>query len=72
MRTGYAWRYLPVGFPPWQTVYSHFQRWNRRGVTERILTELREQVRLAHDRHSAAPAGDHRFPVGAGRGHRAS
>ncbi|SCF50139.1 transposase, IS4 family [Micromonospora matsumotoense] len=57
VRTGCAWRYLPVDFPPWQTVYSHFQRWNRRGVTDRILTELREQVRLAHDRAAELTAG---------------
>lgn len=57
VRTGCAWRYLPVDFPPWQTVYSHFQRWNRRGVTERILTELREEVRLAHDRQPEPTAG---------------
>ncbi|QOC89640.1 IS5 family transposase [Micromonospora craniellae] len=57
VRTGCAWRYLPIDFPPWQTVYSHFQRWNRRGVTDRILTELREQVRLAHDRQPQPTAG---------------
>ncbi|MEV2237201.1 transposase [Micromonospora sp. NPDC049891] len=52
VRTGHAWRYLPVDFPPWQTAYSHLQRLNRKGVTERILTELRERVRLAHDRQA--------------------
>jgi transposase len=57
VRTGCAWRYLPVDSPPWQTVYSHFQRLNRRGVTERILTELREQTRLAHDRAAEPTAG---------------
>ena len=57
VRTGCAWRYLPVYFPPWQTVYSHFQRLNERGVTGRILTELREQVRLTHDRQPEPTAG---------------
>ncbi|WP_256095602.1 transposase [Micromonospora carbonacea] len=57
MRTGCAWRYLPIGFPPWQAVYSHFQGWTRRGVTDRILTELREQARLAHDRQPQPTAG---------------
>lgn len=50
VRTGCPWRYLPVDFPPWQTVYAHFTRLNRRGVTERIRTELREQIRVAHGR----------------------
>jgi len=57
VRTGCPWRYLPADFPPWQTVYGHFKRWNKRGVTERILTELREQVRLAHDREAEPTAG---------------
>jgi transposase len=43
---------LPVDFPPWQTMYWYFTRWNARGVTERILDELREQVRLAYGREA--------------------
>src|SRR3954468_20137186 len=50
VRTGCAWRYLPADFPPGQTVYAHFNRFNERGVTERILDELREQVRIAQGR----------------------
>lgn len=57
VRTGCAWRYLPVDFPPWQTVYAHFTGLNRRGVTERILTELREQIRVAHGREPEPTAG---------------
>ncbi len=26
-RTGCAWRQLPADFPPWQTVYWYFNRW---------------------------------------------
>jgi transposase len=57
VRTGCAWRQLPVDFPPWPTVYWHFTRWNERGVTEQILDELREQVRLAHGRQPEPSAG---------------
>ncbi|MFI7221441.1 transposase [Micromonospora maritima] len=57
VRTGCAWRYLLVDFPPWQTVYAHFTRLNDRGVTERILTELREQIRMAHGRQPEPAAG---------------
>ncbi|MET7952216.1 IS5 family transposase [Micromonospora sp. NPDC005324] len=57
VRTGCAWRYLPVDFPPWQTVYAHFTRLNDRGVTERILIELREEIRLAHGRQPEPTAG---------------
>jgi transposase len=57
VRTGCAWRYLPVDFPPWQTVYGHFTQFNARGTTERILDELREQVRLAEGRDPEPTAG---------------
>ena len=26
-RTGCAWRYLPLEYPPWQTVYGYFRKW---------------------------------------------
>jgi transposase len=57
VRTGCAWRYLPVDFPPWQTVYGHFMQFNQRGTTERILDELREQVRIAEGREPEPSAG---------------
>jgi transposase len=57
VRTGCAWRYLPADFPPWETVYGRFRQWNKRGVTERILTELREQVRIAQGRSPEPSAG---------------
>jgi transposase len=57
VRTGCAWRYLPVDFPPWQTVYGHFTQFNARGTTEWILAELREQVRVAEGRESEPTAG---------------
>jgi transposase len=57
VRTGCAWRYLPVDFPPWQTVYGHFKQFNERGTTERILDELRAQVRIAHGRDPEPTAG---------------
>src|SRR3954463_2809410 len=30
VRTGCAWRQLPVDFPPWETVYWYFTRWELR------------------------------------------
>ena len=56
-RSGCSWRQLPVDFPPWQTVYGWFRQWKRRGVTERILEELREQIRLAEGRDPQPSAG---------------
>jgi transposase len=43
--------------PPWQTVYGWFRQWKARGVTERILQELREQIRLAEGREAEPSAG---------------
>lgn len=57
VRSGCSWRQLPVDFPPWQTVYWQFQQWEKRQVTERILSELREQVRLAEGRNAEPSAG---------------
>jgi transposase len=57
VRTGCAWRQLPVDFPPWQTVYGHFVRWEAGGVTDRLMDELREQVRLGQGRDAEPSAG---------------
>jgi transposase len=56
-RSGCSWRQLPVDFPPWQTVYGWFRQWKHRGVTDRILEELREQIRVAEGREPQPSAG---------------
>jgi transposase len=56
-RTGCAWRQLPHDFPPWDTVYWYFQRWNAAGTTDRIHDALRDAVRDAADRDPMASAG---------------
>lgn len=45
------------GLPPWHTVYDWFRHWKTRDVTERILDELRKQIRLAEDRDAEPSAG---------------
>jgi transposase len=57
VRTGCSWRQLPADFPPWETVYGQFKRWEQRQVTERILDLLREEVRLAEGRDPEPTAG---------------
>jgi transposase len=44
-RGGVPWRMLPVGFPPWKTVFPDFRpgRWS--GLWETINTALRERAR---------------------------
>lgn len=57
VRTGCAWRQLPADFPPWQTVYWYFVRWEQAKVTERILPVVREQLRLQEGRNAEPSAG---------------
>jgi transposase len=56
-RTGCSWRQLPHDFPPWDTVYSYFQRWAADGTTDRIHDALRAAVRDADGRDPLASAG---------------
>jgi len=57
VRTGCSWRQLPVDFPPWQTVYWYFVRWEDEGVTVRVLEALRGRVRLDQGRDVEPSAG---------------
>ncbi|WP_433467823.1 transposase [Spirillospora sp. CA-128828] len=57
VRTGCAWRQLPADFPPWQTVYWYFVRWEKQRVTLRMLDVLRQQVRQIEGRDAEPTAG---------------
>ena len=50
--TGTAWRRLPAGFPPWQTVYALRERWRRAGALPAVLAAAAGGGPAA-----AAPAG---------------
>jgi putative transposase len=47
LRAGCAWRLLPREFPPWQTVYASFRRWEADGTWERMAGALRRELRVA-------------------------
>lgn len=52
---------MPIDFPPWQTVYDHFSKCNKRGVWEKCWDRLvgyrREQVgRAAEPNYSVMDA----------------
>jgi transposase len=57
VRTGCSWRQLPADFPPWETVYWYFTRWEQAKATEKILATVREQLRVAEGRHPEPSAG---------------
>jgi transposase len=56
-RTGCAWRQLPADFPPWQTVYWYFNRWEQAKATEKILPVVRAQLRVQEGRNPQPSAG---------------
>jgi putative transposase len=56
-RSGCAWRLLPKGFPPWQTVYGYFRRWTLSGLWEQINAALVKHVRVKQGRHPKPSAG---------------
>ncbi|MFF3277553.1 IS5 family transposase [Streptomyces chrestomyceticus] len=56
-RTGVQWRYLPHDFPPWETVYGYFARWQADGVFAQLTGLLRELVRQREGRAAQPSAG---------------
>jgi transposase len=53
-RNGIEWRAMPADFPPWDSVYAFYQRWNARGLPEGLVRRLRERLR-AHQGRAAEP-----------------
>jgi transposase len=44
-RNGIEWRALPVDFPPWDSVYAFYERWNKRGLPQQLAGRLRDRLR---------------------------
>ena len=44
-RNGIEWRAVPVDFPPWDSVYAFYERWNKRGLPRKLTARLRERLR---------------------------
>ncbi len=57
LKTGCAWRLLPLNFPPWTTVYAQYRKWRICGVLKHIHDVLRERVRIAAGRDAQPTAG---------------
>ena len=56
IKTGIQWRMLPVNYPPWQTVYWYFKKWEKDGSWELIHAELYLKARRAEKREESASA----------------
>ena len=56
LRTGCAWRLLPLNFAPWQAVYKAFVRWVELDAFEQMHDRLRQQWRLRMGRHAQPSA----------------
>lgn len=57
LKTGCAWRLLPLNFPRWTTVYAQYRKWRVRGVLKHVMDVLRERVRIAAGRDAQPTAG---------------
>jgi transposase len=53
-RNGIEWRAVPVDFPPWDSVYAFYERWNKRGLPQQLAGRLRERLR-AHQGRAKEP-----------------
>lgn len=50
VKAGADWRLMPHDLPPWHAVYDQGRRWERAGVFEDIVHDLRRVLRLAEGR----------------------
>ena len=55
-RSGCQWDMLPHDLPPKSTVYDYFARWRDDGTWQRMMDELRAQVRVAAGREPTPSA----------------
>lgn len=55
VKTGCQWRLLPNDFPPWQTVYGYFRKWQTTSLWARIHECLRHKLRgrMGKDPHAS-------------------
>ena len=55
LRSGCQWRNLPVSYPPWQSVYYYFRKWQADGWLEKLNSQLNQAERL-RQKKAATPS----------------
>ena len=57
LRTGCQWRYLPICYPCWQSVYYYLRQWQRTGIWQQVHNRLHSELRRKAGRHKHPTAG---------------
>lgn len=59
-RTGCQWEMMPHDLPPYSTVYSYFQKWQRKGIWQKMHDQVRQKLRttMGRDEHSSVAIAD--------------
>ena len=57
LRTGCQWRYLPIEYPCWQSVYYYLRLWQRTGIWQQIHNRSHSELRSKNRRHKHPTAG---------------
>jgi transposase len=55
-RNGIEWRAVPADFPPWDSVYAFYERWNNRGLPQQLAGRLRGKLRAYQGRQEEPTA----------------
>ncbi len=45
LRTGCAWRACPASYGPYMTVFNRYNRWKKRGIWQKIVAVLPDDLR---------------------------
>jgi putative transposase len=56
-RSGCQWRMLPKSFPPWNTVYFYFRKWQNEGIIDQVSDYMIERVRTKKGRNASPSLG---------------